>query len=232
MRSMWLGGIAMAWAGCAGAPASDLDDLFDSDDTDLVDAPDTDDSDEDTDDSGADTDDTDVPPTLAWDLSGWTTDWRDAFTIDTAANGAKGTITFSVDTVAVGGPAALWLGSTRFTQDYDEEHTLAQTSAETDGSASSYERVLLCGDSPPNTADADSVFQCSASVDGFTPGATNQQVTMAMAVWPENASDASGTPADCIVFGHDPAVMLGSSVPSSLNPPAWLTAANCRNVNP
>lgn len=198
----------------------ELDPWWDEEDTGLWDAPDPDTA----------ADDTGSPQDLpvAWDLSGWSS-WEDAFVIQPAGSGR---ITLSMQTTGVGGPAALYLGSTEFTQNWDEEHTLAQVSAAFDGTSSAYERELTCRASVANqTADASTLFRCDNDVNGFSPGTGNQQVTFAVAVWPEEATGASGPPEDCVVFGHSPSTLLGASVPAGLNLPAWLTAAACRDVN-
>lgn len=223
----------MLLAACAGAPSSDVDD---TDDSDVLDTDDTgaDTDSTDTDDTDGDTDDTDtLPAFVEWNTAKWNTDWQDALTINTGANGGDGTVKIALETIKVGGPVALYLGSTRFTKDWDEEHTLAQASADTGGAFATYERTLNCGATAmAQTADTSTLFKCSASSNHFLDGEANQQVTLAVAVWPETAVDTTGAPDDCIVFGHDPDALLGSSVPSGLNPPAWLTSANCRDVNP
>lgn len=219
-----------AISACAGAPSSDVGDTdaVETDDTGSdTDVADTDDTD------AVDTDDTDVALSLSWNTAKWNTDWQDAITVDTTANGGDGAVTIAMETIAVGGPVAMYLGSTRFTEDWDEEHTLAQTSADAGGAFSTYERTLNCGaTAQAQTADASTLFRCSASSNHFFDGESNQQVTLAIAVWAEDAIDTTGAPVDCVVFGHDPDDLLGSSVPSGLNPPAWLTSANCTDVNP
>jgi hypothetical protein len=190
--------------------------------------PSTDSKDTDADtDSGADTDDSsmmdDTDPvdvTPMWDVA----DWTDAITVDCGAN----SFTLEMRTMNWGYNASFYMGETRFTKDYDEEHTFVDDENGPDETTYTVFNRTLTTDAAFGSAtpDVNTVFNC-ADGDIDPASTTDFQVTFAAVVY-----EADGTTlADCVVFGHDPDALLGT-VPAALAPPAWVTAANCRDINP
>ncbi len=209
----------LALGGCIDGftDASPIDTGLDTD-TDVVDS-----------DSDADTDTPIGPPMFV--TSGWSTDWTDAVTLDCAASTPKFTLTLRTE--PTGYDAEFYMADTRFTKDYDEEHTFEDDSA-TDFSYSVFERTLTPSVAFASAmADVNSVFKCVGSNadagSNFKSTGTggNFNVTYAARV-----DDVDGNLSDCIVFGYNPAELLDGTPPAGLNVPSWVTANNCRNVNP
>ena len=100
-----------------------------------------------------------------------------------------------------------------------------------DGSGFSvFERQLSTGASVRDQkADESTLFDCT----DINPG-TSAQVTFAAAVWGEGDDPASDAPADCIVFGEDPAELLddgytdGEGEGADRSLPSWFNETNCR----
>lgn len=215
--TLWaLLGASLALGACTdpGTDPSDDTDTLDSmmDDTDPMD--DTDETDVE------DTDDTD--PGVAPFFKAWDVDWKEA--LDNQCANPKGMFTLTLETVNWGYTASWYVAETRYTKDYDEEHTFEETNGPGPDSWTIFSRTLET-DTYPNTPDLTSAFDCDATEQDLNPEDENWQATFAAVVY-----DAEGAIADCIVFGRDPATLLGTP-PAGLTPPAWLTAANCRNAN-
>ena len=180
-------------------------------------------------DSGADTDDSSMmddtdtmPPdvTPMWDVA----TWSDALSQDCGA----GTFTLEMRTMNWGYNATFYMAETKFTKDYDEEHTFVDDENGTDETTFTVFNRTLDTDAAFSATEPDvnTLFNC-ADGDLDPTDSDNFQVTFAAVVY-----EADGTTiGDCVVFGHDPDALLGT-VPAGLAPPAWVTAANCRDINP
>lgn len=167
----------------------------------------------------------DGPP--EWDLCEYDNGWEDAWTVDCSAN----TATLILRTNNWGWGASLYIADTRYTVDYDEEHTMT----ESDSSSETGGYSLFEVDLATNTAFADqddglSVFVC----DNLDPTSGTFQATMAAVVYTDQGQQ---TVADCVVFGENPdelisgTVVGGSGEAASLVIPSWLDATNCVNIN-
>jgi len=206
-------GVAMMAGACTdGSGDKDGDDTFadDSGDTPVE----TDESDE------------PVDVTPMWDTSRWTNGYADALTNNC---GASGTFSLELYTENWGYNAVFYMAETRFTKDWDEEHSFdpaaEENSPDPDG-WTKFKRTLTTDASFPPTPDVSTLFDCDGSVRDLDPSDTNNfQVTFAAAVY-----DVDDNLADCIVFGHSPSSLLGT-VPPGITPPSWVNSTNCRDVN-
>ncbi len=191
----------------------------------------------DTDDGGpsVDTDDTDDTDTLApapgpprFNGAAMVPDWSGAIALNCAAN----QMTITVETTNWGYDAELYMADTRFTQDYDEVHTLDDINPALNGSRSVFSRTLSTNAAfSAVVPDVSSLFKCDAGAGSgshfkVTQSGGNFMVTYALLV-----RDVNGSVADCVVFGHNPTLLRTGPIPPDLVPPAWVRAS-CRDLNP
>jgi hypothetical protein len=178
----------------------------------------------------ADTDDTDDTDMMAcyddgtagepyWNFCEYDEAWEDALTFDCANNAA----TLAVRTSRWGFGATLYIAETRFTKDWDEEHTLSETSQSGNPEGWSFFEVTLETDTDiADVDDGKSLFNC-ADGDLDPANTDNFQTTFALVTY----TDATqATVADCVVFGQDPQSVIDNSNSGTLpgGSPSWVTS--------
>jgi hypothetical protein len=180
----------------------------------------------DTDTTDTDTTDTDTPEdtdiTPSWDTTSF--DITMAMMTD-CTSVEEGTVSFMIRSDNWGYTPELYIADTRFSKDYDELHTLAETdTSPLPTGYSFFERELTAGALFANaTPDVNTVIGCR---DFDATSAEEYSVGVALALF-----DEAGDLADCIVFGYDTDVLFNGELSGGqISQPAWLTEANCRVV--